>query len=260
MSDENIILEISHVYKDFQINGETVNVLKDINLSVKKGEFISVVGYSGCGKSTLLKMIASLEKTTAGDIYVAGEKVKDPSERCGMIFQEARLFNWLTVSENIGFGLNRKISSNEKKRIVDGLIKLVSLEGFEKAQPTQLSGGMQQRVSIARALAVKPEILLLDEPFGALDAFTRMNMQAEIRRIWKEEGTTMILVTHDIDEAIVLSDKIIVFSSRPGQIVNIVPVNLGEKRDRSNMDFLRIRQQVLHALLGTEEEAPEYII
>lgn len=260
MSDTDNILEVEHVYKNFNINGESVNVLNDINFSVNKGEFISIVGHSGCGKSTLLKMITSLENTTKGEIRIAGEKVQGPSEKCGMIFQESRLLNWLTVNENVGFALDKKVSRTQKKEIVSNLIKLVGLEGFENALPSQLSGGMQQRVSIARALAVRPEILLLDEPFSALDAFTRMNMQEEITRIWREEGTTMILVTHDIDEAIILSNRIVVLSSRPGKIKSIMDVPLGSVRDRSSIDFLNIRRRVLKVLIGSNELEPEYTI
>lgn len=254
------VLEIEHIYKDFTINGETVNVLKDINFTVKKGEFISIVGHSGCGKSTLLRLITSLENETKGEIRIDGEKVTGPSEKCGMIFQEARLLNWLTVRENIGFALDRKVAKEKKKQIVDDLIQLVGLEGFEEALPTQLSGGMQQRVSIARALAVKPEILLLDEPFGALDAFTRMAMQEEVKRIWKEEGTTMVMVTHDIDEAIILSDRVIVLSSKPGEVNTVINVNLAGNRNRSSSDFLKLRSAILKALINEDEMLPEYFI
>lgn len=260
MSEENEILKIDHVYKDFTINGEIVNILEDINFSVKKGEFISIVGHSGCGKSTLLKMITSLENTSKGQVLIDGKPVDGPSEKCGMIFQESRLFNWLTVSENVGFALDRKLPKKDRNNIVDGLIELVGLKGFEKALPNQLSGGMQQRVSIARVLAIKPEIMLLDEPFGALDAFTRMSMQEEITKIKNVEGTTMMLVTHDIDEAIILSDRIIVLSSRPGRINDIITVDLGKNRNRSSEDFLRIRKKIIMSLFDESEASPEYMI
>lgn len=260
MSEKETVLEIDHVYKNFDINGNSVNVLNDINLKVKKGEFISIVGHSGCGKSTLLRLITSLEDTTQGEIKIAGEKITGPSEKCGMIFQESRLLNWLTVRENIGFALSKKISKEEKKKTIENLIKLVGLEGFEEALPSQLSGGMQQRVSIARALAVHPEILLLDEPFGALDAFTRMTMQDEVKRIWREEGTTMVMVTHDIDEAIILSTRVVVLSSKPGQIKTIINIPLGQTRQRSNLDFLKIRSDILKALSDEHEVMPEYFI
>lgn len=257
---EGNILEVVGVYKDFEINGETVNVLNDINFTVKKGEFISIVGHSGCGKSTLLRVITSLENATAGEVRIDGVKVEGPSEQCGMIFQEARLLNWLTVRENIAFGLDKKVSKVEKKEVVDDLIKLVGLEEFEEALPLQLSGGMQQRVSIARALAVKPKLLLLDEPFGALDAFTRQTMQEEVKRIWKEEGTTMVMVTHDIDEAITLSDRIVVMNTKPGRIQTIIDVGLGGDRDRSGMEFLHVRSNVLKSLAGDDTSQIEYII
>lgn len=261
MSDQNEnVLEIHQVYKDFDINGEKLNVLNDINLEVKKGEFICIVGHSGCGKSTLLRLITSLESITSGEIKIAGVPVNGPSEKCGMIFQESRLLNWLTVRENIGFAISKKVPKAEKKQIVDKLIKLVGLEGFEKALPSQLSGGMQQRVSIARALAVKPEILLLDEPFGALDAFTRVTMQDEVKRVKNEEGTTMVMVTHDIDEAITLADRVVVLSSKPGHIEAIIKVKFGSKRNRSSLEFLETRREILKALAGDTTDIPEYII
>jgi sulfonate transport system ATP-binding protein len=260
MSDKETVLEIEHVYKNFDINGKSVNVLNDINLQVAKGEFISIVGHSGCGKSTLLRLITSLENTTQGEIKIAGEKIMGPSEKCGMIFQEARLLNWLTVRENIGFAINKKISNEEKKKTIEELIRLVGLEGFEDALPSQLSGGMQQRVSIARALAVHPEILLLDEPFGALDAFTRMTMQEEVKRIWDEEGTTMLMVTHDIDEAIILSTRVVVLSSKPGKIKAIINIPLEHNRQRSSLEFLKIRSEILKALIDEDEVMPEYFI
>lgn len=254
------VLEISHLYKDFEINGEKVNVLNDINLDVYKGEFICIVGHSGCGKSTLLRLISSLESITSGEIKLAGKPVEGPSEKCGMIFQESRLLNWLTVDENIGFALDRKLPKEEKKKIVADLVKLVGLEGFEKALPLQLSGGMQQRVSIARALAVKPEILLLDEPFGALDAFTRTTMQEEVKRLWSEEGKTMVMVTHDIDEAIALGNRVVVLSSKPGKIASIINVTLGDNRNRSSVEFLETRREILKALAGESYDVPDYII
>ena len=178
------ILSMKHIKKDFQIGNENVEVLGDINLEIQEGEFVSIVGSSGCGKSTLLKLITSLEETTAGEILIEGESVKGPSDKCSMIFQEARLFPWLSAAQNIAFTIPKQISRQERKKLVEDHIQLVGLEGFEKALPSQLSGGMQQRVSIARALATKPQILLLDEPFGALDAVTRINMQEETLRIW----------------------------------------------------------------------------
>lgn len=258
---EENILEFNHVKKDFDIGGESVKVLKDIDFAIKKGEFISIVGTSGCGKSTILKLVMNLEKVSEGEILIDGEKVEAPSEKCNMIFQESRLFPWLSAASNIEFVLPNKYSRKEKKEIAKRYIKMVGLEGFEDALPSQLSGGMQQRVSIGRALATNPEILLLDEPFGALDAFTRIDMQNETLRIWKEQKTTMILVTHDIDEAIFLSDKIVVLENKPGVVKTIIPIELDRPRDRSSFEFMQYRRQVMLAMAnGRDDINIEYYI
>lgn len=259
MSD--VILNIDHLKKDFVIKGNTVEVLKDINIDINRGEFISLIGSSGCGKSTILKLITSLEDPTGGEILIDGEPVKGPSEKVSMIFQESRLFPWLTTEENIEFTISESIPKKERKEIVKKHIELVGLNGFEKAVPTQLSGSMQQRVSIARALATNPEILLLDEPFGALDAFTRINMQEETLKIWEKEKTTMIMVTHDIDEAIYLSDRIVVLSAKPGVIKDIINIKLPRPRDRSSLDFMDIRRKVMVALYDkAKDKNIEYFI
>ncbi len=241
MDDRRTCLKIENVKKVFHMNGSELTVLDGIDLDVKEGEFISIVGASGCGKSTLLKLVIGLERPTDGVIRVGDRVVEKPSVDCGMIFQEARLYPWKTVQSNIEFGITRKMSKEEKKKIVQEHIELVGLKGFEKALPKQLSGGMQQRVSIARALVNRPDILLLDEPFGALDALTRINMQNEVLKIWETEKKTMVLVTHDIDEAIFLSDRIVVLSSRPGRIQEIIDVNLPRPRERSSEEFMKIR-------------------
>lgn len=251
--EQETVLQIQHAKKNFQIGNDTLEVLGDINLDVKKGEFVSIIGASGCGKSTLLKLITSLEDLTEGQILIEGEAVTKPSEKCNMIFQEARLFPWLSVEQNIAFTLPDSISRAEKKERVKQHIELVGLQGFEKAVPSQLSGGMQQRVSIARALATRPEILLLDEPFGALDAFTRIKMQEETMRIWEKEKTTMILVTHDIDEAVFLSDRIIVLSAHPGTVKADIKISLSRPRERSSESFMQVRRQVMLALFEQEK-------
>ena len=255
------ILSIKELKKDFRIGSETVHVIDGINFDVNKGEFISIVGESGCGKSTLLKMITALEDVTAGEIKIDGKAVTRPDEKCTMIFQEPRLLPWLSVEKNIAFTLPAEITKEKKKELVKSHTELVGLSGFEKALPSQLSGGMQQRVSIARALATDPDLLLLDEPFGALDAFTRINLQDEILKIWQKQRTTMLLVTHDIDEAIYLSDRIIVLSAKPGHVKADIKVSLPRPRRRSDLEFLRIRRRVLLELFenGSQEELEYYI-
>ena len=255
------ILEIRHLKKDYYIKGETVRVLEDIDLFINRGEFISLIGSSGCGKSTLLKLITNLEDPTGGKIVLDGQEVKEPSAKVSMIFQESRLFPWLSVEDNIRFTIPKSVLSSKTEEIIQKHIDLVGLKGFEKAVPSQLSGGMQQRVSIARALAMNPEILLLDEPFGALDAFTRINMQEETLKIWEREKTTMIMVTHDIDEAIYLSDRIVVLSAKPGIVKEIVKVDLKRPRDRSALEFMGLRRKVMHALYDKNNDKDiEYFI
>lgn len=258
--NENIGLNINNISRVFEIDGENLEVLNNINLDVKPGEFVSIVGSSGCGKSTLLKMIVGLDKSTKGEIHIGERLVTKPSIDCGMVFQEARLYPWLTVERNIEFGISEKMDKEEKRKRIAEHIDLVGLTGFEKAYPAQLSGGMQQRASIARALIGSPKVLLLDEPFGALDAFTRINMQNEVLRIWEHKKCTMVLVTHDIDEAIFLSDRIVILSERPGKVKEIIPVKLPRPRDRSNNSFLEIRKKILMSFLGNSELNIEYYI
>lgn len=264
--EENVLnfhkneLHIHHVSKTFEAESGTVQALKDINLDIKPGEFVSIVGASGCGKSTLLKMILGLEKATEGEIIVGERVVEKPSVEVGMVFQEARLYPWLSIEKNIEFGAPEKMPKEEKIKITKEYIELVGLSGFEKALPSQLSGGMQQRAGIARALIGDPKVLLLDEPFRALDAFTRINMQNEVLRIWEHEHRTMVLVTHDIDEAIFLSDRIVILSERPGSIREILPVKLSRPRDRSSNSFLEIRKKILMSFLGQTEVNVEYYI
>lgn len=241
---ENKGVHIQNVRKEFRLDTGNLEVLSNINLDIRSGEFVSIVGASGCGKSTLLRIIAGLEKATTGHVRIGDRLVEKPSIETGMIFQESRLFPWLTVEVNVEFGIYENLPKQEKKKLIQDHINLVGLKGFEQAYPKQLSGGMQQRVSIARALINQPNVLLLDEPFGALDALTRIHMQNEILRIWKLEQTTMILVTHDIDEAIFLSDRIVVLSSRPGSVKKIISVESARPRDRSSVEFMKIRKEI----------------
>ncbi len=253
-------IKIDHVYKNFDIQKTSIEVLKDINLDIQRGKFISIVGASGCGKSTLIRMIAGLEEPSGGSITIDGREVSGPSVKTGIIFQEARLFPWQTVEKNIEFGIHDKLSKEVKKQKAKEMIGLIGLNGFEKAIPKQLSGGMQQRVNIARALINEPDVLLLDEPFGALDALTRINMQNEILKIWEQNKTTMVLITHDIDEAIFLSDKIIILSDKPGVISQIIDVPMSKPRDRSSFDFMTIRRKIYAEFFENSTIDIEYYI
>ncbi|MBO1514893.1 ABC transporter ATP-binding protein [Metabacillus bambusae] len=245
------LLEINDLNKSFEKGKEKSHVLMDIDLHVDRGEFITIIGPSGCGKSTLLKAIAGLDIEYSGDIKLDGVKVIGSSINQGFIFQEPRLFPWLTVERNIAGNLT--LNNIEIREKVDKLIKLVRLEGFEKAYPKELSGGMAQRVAIARALLRKPKILLLDEPFGALDAFTRSHMQEALLDIWKEEKTSMIFVTHDIDEAVYLGNKIIIMSARPGTVQKVVSIDLPFPRNKATKAF----QEFRHLVLGEFEKVEE---
>lgn len=251
-------LKINKVSKTFNNESEKVHVLDNINLSVQQGEFLSVIGPSGCGKSTLLKLIAGLDLNYDGNIVVGTQEVNGPSKDRGFIFQEHRLFPWLTVEKNIAGNLSLKDPDTRKR--VDDLITLVKLKGFEKAYPRQLSGGMSQRVAIARALLRNPEILLLDEPFGALDAFTRGHLQEALLEIWEKNQTTMVLVTHDIDEAIFLSSRVLVMDSKPGRIKANVAIDLPYPRRRTSKSFQEFRTVILNHLDHKTEDLEDWSI
>lgn len=250
--ESNLLIE--GIHKEFAGREGEVTVLEHINLDIHSGEFVSIVGSSGCGKSTLLRIIAGLDTDYEGTVALGAERVAKPGLDRGIVFQEHRLLPWLTVRENIAFGLKEGLETKNSK-IVQEHIDLVGLTGFEKSYPHQLSGGMAQRVAIARAFINRPKVLLLDEPFGALDALTRIQMQQEILRIWEAERTTMILVTHDIEEAVYLGDRIVVLSNRPGTVKKIIPVELSRPRDRSSHDFVQIRKAIYREFFS-EAEAP----
>lgn len=239
-------LEINNLNKQYKVNGDALTVLENVSLSIKPGEFVSIVGSSGCGKSTLLRLIIGLEDDYRGDILLDGNRIVGTSLERGIVFQEHRLFPWLTVEQNINVGLlnNTVLTEYQKQKSVKEHIALVGLQGFETAYPYQLSGGMSQRVAIARALVNRPEVLLLDEPFGALDAFTRTYLQQELQRIWQEEGITMIIVTHDVDEAVYLGDRVVVMEPKPGRIKRVLDVDLPRPRDRNSYQFSAIRDRV----------------
>ena len=252
-------LVVERLNKSYQVRDSKVAALQDINLSIGEGEFISIVGASGCGKSTLLRIIAGLENGHDGSVKLGDRRIAGPGLDRGMVFQEHRLIPWLTVEQNVAFGLNG-LPAGEIERLVREHLELVGLSGFAKAHPHQLSGGMAQRVAIARALVNQPKLLLLDEPFGALDALTKIQMQQEILRIWEVERTTMILVTHDIDEAIYLGDRVVIMSNRPGTVKRLISVDLPRPRDRSSFEFVQLRREIYAEFFAEAEKPFAYAI
>lgn len=249
--------------KSFEVRSskERLTALDDVSFAVTGKEFVCLLGPSGCGKSTLLKMAAGLEFADSGAVTADEAPIKKPSPDRAMVFQDYALFPWLSVEENIAFGLEvNGVERNTARERVERFISLVGLKGFEKAHPYQLSGGMKQRVGIARVLAMSPKVLLMDEPFGALDAFTRMEMQEELMNLWQTDPFTTVFVTHDVEEAVYLADRIVVMTSRPGRIKTIVPVPLARPRLRTDYDFVRIRNHVLRQYERTQAPPEEYSI
>lgn len=240
-------VEINHLNKSYgQYQEHALTVLDDISLEIKAGEFVSIVGSSGCGKSTLLRLLVGLDDQFEGKILVDGQPIQGTSLERGIVFQDHRLFPWLNVQDNIRVALlNRKLTVAEQNQLIDEHIELVGLTKFKDAYPAQLSGGMSQRVAIARSLINRPKILLLDEPFGALDALTRANLQKELQRIWQTEKITMIIVTHDVEEAVFLGDRVVVMQPNPGRIKRIVPVHIPHPRVREDVRLAAIRNDIL---------------
>lgn len=242
-------LKIDKVSKLFLNTDQTImKALEGIDLTINQGEFVSIVGASGSGKSTLLRILAGLIPPTEGQVTLNGERITKPTARIGMAFQSSTLFPYLTVKENIAFGPKLQGQEKAKAQAIDAIIKTIGLQGFEKVYPHQLSGGMAQRVSLGRAIVNDPEILLLDEPLGALDAFTRLRLQEELIALWKQTKMTMIMVTHDIDEAIYCSQKVVVMSPRPGRVMEVVPIELDYLRDRTQQDFVDYRIKIMKLL------------
>jgi NitT/TauT family transport system ATP-binding protein len=241
-----VLLEVKGVFKLFQVNGNRMEALKNINLDIEENEFVCFIGPSGCGKTTLLRIIAGLEEASSGEILIEGQPIKGPGPERGMVFQEYSLFPWRTVLDNVAFGLELKgISKDERHEKARQYLKMVELERFEERYPHELSGGMKQRVAIARALVNDPIAILMDEPFGALDAQTRNIMQSELLRIWEEEKKTVVFVTHSVDEAIYLADRIVIMSARPGNIKDIIKIELPRPRIRTSPQVNAIRDRIL---------------
>jgi len=244
-------LRVHQVCKSFEVPdapGTSRLALDGISFSIAAGELVSLVGPSGCGKSTLLRLVAGLDFPDTGELLVGEERIVGPSAERGLVFQDPNLFPWLTVRRNIEVGLVARGVLREKRTEVDEFMRLVGLEAFANAYPHHLSGGMAQRVALARALINHPKVLLLDEPLGALDAFTRMRMQDEVLRLWENRRTTMLLVTHDIDEAIYMSDRILIMTPAPGRIDREIHFDLARPRDRTSDSFLRFRSEILEHL------------
>ena len=261
-----VILELRDIQRTY-IDGDdpasasTVEALKDIHLDIYRGEFLSIIGASGCGKTTLLRLIGGLDHPQAGEVRLNGVEITGPDPQRGYVFQQGSLFPWLTVEQNIAAGLKARHVYRKEKHKVAEYIHMIGLEGFEKSFPHQISGGMAQRVAIARALINDPEVLLMDEPMGALDSFTRADLQDKLLEIRAQNDATMILVTHDVDEAIYLSDRIVIMTPRPGKISEIMEVHLPHPRDRGGVEFTDLRRDILDRFhLASARPQPEYYI
>ncbi|MDR0935055.1 MAG: ABC transporter ATP-binding protein [Oscillospiraceae bacterium] len=259
---DNTLLSIENVSRTYtDVDGNKVEALYDVSLTINKGEFISFIGPSGCGKTTLLRLIAGLDSPQAGTLTLNGGLITGTDPQRGYVFQQGSLFPWLTVEKNIASGLKARGVYKQQKADVAEYLSLIGLDGFGKSYPHQISGGMAQRVAIARALINRPSALLLDEPMGALDSFTRADLQDKLLSLWRHDGTTMILVTHDIDEAIYLSDRVVIMTPRPGKISEIIPVNFPRPRHRGGVEFLAMRKTILEKLdLASAKPDPEYTI
>ena len=250
MEKKNVTLKLEDVSKSFAKieTDEVTQALTSVTTTMESGEFISMVGPSGCGKSTMLRLVAGLIKPTTGKLTVNDKEIGEPGPDRGMMFQKATLFPWLTVYDNIAFSLRMqgKLKGNEDK--VEKMIEVIGLQDFRQDYPGQLSGGMAQRVALVRCLINEPEILLLDEPLGALDAFTRMNMQDEILKIWQEKQQLALMVTHDVDEAIYMGTRVLVMDAHPGRVIADITIDLPFPRDRSSREFVEYRNDILNKL------------
>jgi ABC-type nitrate/sulfonate/bicarbonate transport system ATPase subunit len=248
MTDSSTVkVRIQGLSKAFHTNGHEIRVLENIDLDVRDGELVCILGPSGCGKSTLLNIVGGFLPASSGEVMIDGSPVRAPDPRRIFVFQERGVFPWLTVEGNIGFGISG-LPPKEKAARIAHYVQLVGLEGFESAYPQELSGGMKQRVEVARALAVNPDVLYLDEPFGALDSITRLIMRSELLRIWEAEKKTILFVTHDIEESCQLADRVVVLSARPGSIRRVVDVDMPHPRDLSSPRYLALRDSILEEI------------
>ncbi|MFB9324612.1 ABC transporter ATP-binding protein [Paenibacillus aurantiacus] len=252
-----MLVEVQSVSKSYAAAGKgRIETLEGVDLQVHEREFVCLLGPSGCGKSTLLKLIAGIEQPSAGSIRFGGSPVRTPSPARGVIFQDYALFPWLTVRDNIRFGLRMQGGSRQQQRaMTEEALERFDLQGAGELYPNQISGGMRQRAAIARALCLKPALLLMDEPFAALDALLRLRLQEELVRIWQRESSTFVCVTHDVEEALILADRIVILTPRPGSIKTIVPVELPRPRDRASGAFVQLRERVLACLQEERAEA-----
>jgi NitT/TauT family transport system ATP-binding protein len=256
-----MFISVKNVTKTYNHNGQNIDAVRNVTLDIKKSEFVCLLGPSGCGKSTLINMIAGFEQPTEGTVLISGEPVLRPSPRYVTIFQNYGLLPWRTVEKNIQLGLEaRKMGRKAMKQVVDEYIEMVGLTGFAKYHPHQLSGGMQQRVAIARTLAVDPEVIFMDEPFGSLDALTRMKMQEVIAGLWEMQNKTIIFITHDLEEAVYLADRIVVMTPNPGEVKTVISLPLSRKRDRTSPDFVKFREEVFNQFETKRDENVEYYL
>lgn len=259
MVNENSLIQLTNVQKSFQRNGKVTPVLKDVSLDVNRGEFVTLLGESGCGKSTILNLVGGFLFPDEGDVIVNERRVEKPERNCITLFQHHNLLPWRNVLDNVLLGLQGDNQTRKEKALE--ALEFVGLIDHLKSYPKELSGGMQQRVAIARAFALKPDVILMDEPFAALDTFNRYRLQDELVRLQQQEDLSILLVTHDIDEAVYLSDRIFIMSANPGEIYDTISIELTKPRDRSHQDFYYYRSKILEVFkLSSEQVKPEYYI
>lgn len=249
-----VIDKVQKIFAGQDQQAAQIEAVHQVSAQIKPGDFVAIIGPSGCGKSTLLRMLAGLDQPTSGTIAVDEQNVTGPSRERGLVFQDSTLYPWLNVEQNVSFGLKLAKQLSTRKDEVQEFIDLVGLNGFEQVYPNQLSGGMQQRVALARALINYPKVLLFDEPFGALDAFTRMRLHDQLIKIWQKHKITMVMVTHDVEEAVYLADHIFAMTPRPAILKDIVDVDLPHPRDRNGQEFIALKEKVLRILNFTDEE------